>query len=438
MNEVAAIENGQAVVEFQLLMSEGQPMLVGEETLTHISSVLNDYVDAPAQYIHNFRAQTPDFVDKVMRQANSKLLPRLRFRFGLGTPGNAIFQSWQLHYITGYSASVEGVSETSGHVLCLRTSDALYAMRELQTKTVARRGRISDIVAQIASENGIRDMVIEQTSGDQFLLIQSFMSDEEFIRDRCLPRAVNAKGRGNYCFYIRDNVLHFHSADYEARIQEFSFFRAEGMSLTEHDRSHELFDDGASGIRLIQYNPLTGRSREIVNDPEKSLRFSNLLYPISNLTNSQRILWDTVGANWPDEAMALAQNKYDQARNKIFRVTLNLNRMVLNAGDLLRLKIASKLDTASSWGGYYWIVHSSHSIEKGAIVSEYILQRGETTSTLGDQVYVREPSGQLQNENEAPGQDLNILETSSSSVTKGAGTAVNGGTFLTLKDPKKG
>jgi hypothetical protein len=71
----------------------------------------------------------------------------------------------------------------------LRTSDALYMLREIQTKTVARRGRISDIVNQIASENGIQDTVVEQTSGDQFLLIQSFMSDHQFIEQRCLPRA---------------------------------------------------------------------------------------------------------------------------------------------------------------------------------------------------------------------------------------------------------
>lgn len=438
MNEVVATENGQAVVEFKLLIREGQETVLSKNVLTHMSSTLNNDINQAATYTHLFRLQNPDFVDNVLRQANSKLQPRLVFRFGLGTPGNAIFQSWQNHYITGYSASLEGAGETSGHILCLRTSDVLYMMREIQTKTVARKGRISDIVAQIASENGIKDMVIEQTSGTHFLLIQSFMSDEEFIRQRCLPRAVNDKGRGNYCFHIRDNVLHFHSADYEAAVKQFHFFRPESMSFAEHDRSHELFGKGASGVRLIQYNPLTGLSREIVNDPEKSLRFSNLLYPIANLTNSHLILFDTVGANWPDEAIAIAQNAYDVARNQIFRAVFEMDRLILFAGDLVRVNVASKMNTASSWGGYYWLISSTHTIKNQAIVSSYTMQRGETTSTLGDQVYVREPSGQLLSENEAPGQDLNVAEASASSVTKGAGSAINGGTFLTMKNPKTG
>ncbi len=49
-----------------------------------------------------------------------------------------------------------------------------------------------------------------------------------------------------------------------------------------------------------------------------------------------------------------------------------------------------------------------------------------------------ETSGLLQNENEAPGQDLNIAEAATSPTTKGAGTAVNASTFLTLKNPKTG
>jgi hypothetical protein len=438
VSEIVASGDGQAVVEYQLLVRESLPYFIKEGILNHISSVLADFVDRPAQYEHKFRIQSPDFVDKVLRQANSKLLPKLRFRFGIGTPGNARFQTWQDHYITGYSASVEGVAESSGHFVSIHTSDALYVLRETQTKTVARRGRISDIVAQIASENGIQDTVIEQTGDNRYLLIQSFLSDEEFIRQRCVPRAVNAKGRGNYCFYIRDNVLHFHSADYESTVKELNFFRPENMSLVEHDRSHELFGQGASGLRIVQYNPLTGLSREVVNDPEKSLRYSNMLYPISTLTNSHLIMHHTVGANPPDEAVALAQNFYDQARNQIFRTNLEGVKIVIAAGDLLKLNVESKLSSASSWSGYYWVVASTHTIVKQAITSEYILQRGESTNYLGDQVYVSDPEGQLTSETEAPGQDLNVADAVSSPLTKGAGAATGGARFITLKDPKTG
>lgn len=79
--------------------------------------------------------------------------------------------------------------------------------------------RISEMVEQIASENGFSPFV-DKT--DQVLTLrQIWLSDIQFIKFILLPRARAETGRAEYEFYIRDGTeLHFRNADYAANIRK--------------------------------------------------------------------------------------------------------------------------------------------------------------------------------------------------------------------------
>ncbi|MBO8546959.1 hypothetical protein INP43_13545, partial [Staphylococcus aureus] len=72
--------------------------------------------------------------------------------------------------------------------------------------------------------------VVEPTDG-KFLLVQNFSDDSAFIVQRLLHRAINLQGRGGYFCFIQDNVLHFHTLDYQAAVKQLDFYGAYGSSL---------------------------------------------------------------------------------------------------------------------------------------------------------------------------------------------------------------
>ena len=78
--------------------------------------------------------------------------------------------------------------------------------------------KMSDIVREIASDNGL-EPVVEDTVG-VYTVRQIWMSDIAFIKKVLLPKAVSAKNkRGDYDIYIDyKGRLHFHTPDYQNQV----------------------------------------------------------------------------------------------------------------------------------------------------------------------------------------------------------------------------
>lgn len=433
--QVVTNVEGSAHTEFELLVPDSEPVAFTPGAVTPSSSVLLESVYKNSVYIHKFTTLSVDYVNRHIRKASFSGRPQLRFRFGIGQVGSIIWQPWQLHTITSPAAVPEGVGKTAGHFLELTTEDGIYPL-SLSTRFAARRGTISNIVQQIATENQILDVVIEPTVGE-FLMIQASQDDSMFIRQRLLRRAANSKGRGNYLFYMRDGVLHFHTPDYQGQAYELQYYRANGASITQNDNSQMMIDHGSAGVRLITYNPLTGETKEVDSDPDRVLRFGNVIPDYSTISLAQMNVPYHHSVNGIEEAVNIAQNIYDNARMQCFKLSMELDKIIFHAGDIVRVVLAPAQDKTTPWSGLWFVAEASHNIVKSAIRSTYVMQRGELFNLLGGQKTVADSQRALKSEQEAPGQDINLAEFGSSQLTKGAGPQVASKSFVVVRDPNK-
>ena len=430
----ASIEqvDGQAVVNFELTLPQQPVLPLTPALVTYVESHLMEDVYGKKEYRHTFSTLLPDFVNDVLRTAMTSGTPAFRFRLGLGQPRQTIWLPWQNHYIVHYGAILQGISKAGGHRLEITTSDALYIISRAK-KTIARKGSISSMIQTIAAENNL-DVVVEPTNGE-YLYIQSYEDDASFITQRLLRRAINAKGRGNYVFFILDNVLHFHSPDYQTSVKELQYFQQPGGQLIQLDRSQQLWKEGVSGTHLVVYDPLTGETKDILNDPNKSLRFAKGLYQLNSVTGGRRRIMYHLSANRPEEAIALAQNTYENARMNTFEVNVDFDKNIsIRTGDIVNLVVNQQSEKTSSWSGLYFVTGTVYTVLNNAVTMKLILRRGEIQPNLNN-VSVQAADRQLVPQTEAPGQDINVGEAKNSSLTKGAGNQSSSSLFSTVANP---
>lgn len=421
---------GQAVVEFQITLPDQPALPLTSANVTYRESSMLEDVYGKKEYRHVFSIPYPEFVNDVLRTAMFSGTPAFRSRLGLGQPGKMQWLPWQEHYIVHYSAVIEGY----GHRLEITTSDALFKMGR-SNKTAARKGKISDMVAQIAEENSV-DYVIEPTKGD-FLYIQNFVDDTWFISNRLLNRAINAKGRGNFVFYVLDNVLHFHTPDFQTTVKTVEYYHQPTALLAQVDRSQQLWDEGISGTRLVLHNPLTGKSQEVANDPSSALRLAKGIYDLTSVTSGKRNVVYHQSANRQEEAEAYAQNIYEQARMNTFEVNVDIEKNIgIRTGDIINLVVNQRPEKTTAWSGYYFVTGVVYTIVGNAITMKLILRRGEIAPDPKN-VVTQAANLQLVPQNEAPGQDLNVAEAKNSLLTSGQTAQQSGVTYLSLSDPQK-
>lgn len=426
---------GRTTVELELKLPNSKVIPFSQINVIHVSSTLKESIFGPAENVTMVKAPSTDFVDNLLRFAFSEGTPKLRFRLGIGLPGDTFYLPWQEHIITDYAAELEGLGDAAGHYVRIVTNDHLFTASRI-TKVVSRRGKISDIVLKIAKEQGITNTVIESTLGEG-LYIQSYIDDIAFIRARLLPRAVNAKGRGNYHLFIQDNVLHFHTPDYQATIKELVFYQNNSINLMQIDQSELLLETGASGVRIIAYDPYTGQISEVASKPAQVLRLGNVTHNLFRLKGSELNIPYHLSSNPPQEAEYIAQNAYDVAHSAMFGLKLDMNKtLFLRANDVLRITISPSSRRNSVWSGTYLVMAANHDVDKGTLKSSFTVKRGEfLTARNSSTNFLVRGQNVVQDELTAPGQDLNVKETQSSTLTKGSGQSVSTSVFVTAKDP---
>lgn len=429
-NQVIDNLEGSAKVEMEIIVNKDiVPFnrLIGFNKLTALETV-----HGKTHYEFSLQIRNPNVVNQVLRAAMASGTPNFRVRLGYGRPGQMLWMPWQQHIIVEYVADVESVGNQAGHMLTLVTSDAFYLIQRA-SKTRAHKGLVSSMVQQIASENNL-ESVIEVTKGE-FLVLQSFEDDINFIRNRLLTRAISDKNRGNYLLYMRDNVLHFHSPDYQTEIKKWIYYNAPHQILSQKDNSQTLWDDGISGIRMISYDPLTGNTQEISSSPNNTLRLADSIYNLSSVVNGQRNVSYHVGLNSLSEAANLSQNYYSWARQRSFQITSTFTRTVnVRVGDIVQLIITPDRET-SPWSGFYLVDKLIYEVEQGSILGTFDLMRGEIRKDLSN-IAAQDAEQILIPELQAPGQDLNVVETQASSRTKGVGKTGPGVIYTEVSDPK--
>ncbi len=425
---------GLAFLEFRLKLPS--KTLEVDNTIVHLDvcQVFETVFDYSWTQL-SFRSTSTLFLDQLIKLLESEGNPIVQFRVGVGVPGNVVWTPWQQHYVLRYSAIYEGIGPSAGHLIRFDTRDTLH-MVDRASRTAAHRGSVSSIVKKLANNNSL-EAVIEDTQGDG-VWVQSFEGDFEFVRRRLVSRARSTRGRGNYYFFVRDNVLHFHTVEYQTTVHDYSYFQGPGSRLEVMDHSQAKIDDGVAGVRTIFYDPYTGIGKQVNSDPEKAIRFANSIPRIDKVGDAQRNIREHKVQIRDEEAgsTALGQNAYEYARAESFQLKFQTSKTALmRAGELLRINIDPNASSTSPWGGVYLIASAHHLIDRTELTSVYVLQRGEQqVARTNSNALAAYGVDTLQDQQNAPGFDLNVRETQSSALTKGAGKSLSSGVFLTVQD----
>jgi hypothetical protein len=429
MPQLLQPSEGTAKVQYKLALPKQRYLNFDPEQVTFVEAALNDSVYGNGVGQHIFQSNDPNFMT-ALKAAMSNADPVLEFRLGFGTPAHTLWLPWQQHIVVDHYAKFQGIGTSAGHLLIIRSANVLIRMQR-SNKVLARKGTIAKIVSAIATENKLAS-VVEATDGE-FLLVQNYLDDTRFIGQRLVSRAINQKGRAGYYFYIRDNILHFHTLDYQASVAQIDYYNAFGGDFEAVDRSQdpELWDDGLAGVKLIVHNPYTGKVREYDSDPKQAVKLADSIYQFSNIVNGSWNVPYHQGTNPLSELTALAQSQYQRARQQTFRTQMTLFKTIgLRHGDILNVIATHVGNKSTDYAGLYYVVAASHTVKKDSVTSVYTLERGENQATRST-ITVQAPSGQLVPDVKAPGVKPNIGEVQSSELTKGA-------TSTGLLDPQTG
>lgn len=428
------LPTGKVLFDIELKGTTDKPLSLNAGPIQHMESTLNESTEEIPVSFHRFTTQQVNIVDKTLKSLMADGNPHVRWRIGFVTEGKNMWLPWQEHQIVHCTAMAKGLGNDAGHAFEISTADRLFTINR-QTKITSRKGTISDMVKSIASDAGL-EAVVESTVGT-FSYVQVNESDIEFINRRLVHRCINDKGRGQYLLYMRDNVLHFHTPDYQTEIKEIAYFETPFNGMVQNDRSQQLFDAGIAGTRCIAYDPYTGQTNEVVSDPEKYLRLADGIYRMDKVTNGVQTLTYHLSQNEPQEVSAMAQNVYSFGRAKTFEISADLTRsMNIRVGDILRFVIAPQREKTSPWSGYYIVTAVCRTVAKEALRTLYTLKRGEIVQ---DRTTITQPNdaSQLIPETTAPGQDINPSVVQNSNLTVGAGKQESSTVYLTVEDSQK-
>lgn len=426
---------GTAQVQYQIALSKQKYLNFEPESVSFIEASIQDSVFGRNWAEHTFRSADPAFISG-LKNAMTNADPVLLFRLGFGGT-NPLWLPWQRHLITDYYSKAQGISDTAGHLIVLKSDSQLTRMRR-SNRVLCRKGTISSIVAAIATSNGL-ESVIEATDGE-FSFIQNFIDDTRFIGERLLRRAINKQGKGGYFFFIKDNVLHFHTLDYQGSVKQIDYYTAFSSAFESSDLSQDprLWDEGISGTRVVVHDPYTGQSKEIISDPAKAVKLADAIYQYSKVENGDWNVPCHLNTNPLTEAYAISQAHYQHARMGTFKTAITLQKTILiRHGDLLNIVLDQQNHRSSDNAGYHYVVATAHTVKKGQVISVYTLQRGETQAQRGT-LTTQTANLQLTPETKAPGITPNIIELQSSMKTKGAGNETSATNFVSVADAQTG
>ena len=426
--------DGIVTTQHELVLPGNQKYGFGAGSITYEGSRLHESIFQPSEYTHTFTTTQIDLVDRVLRQCMATTTPKIRFRWGV-TRGSTHWFNWQNHVITSYSAAPQGTGDIAGYRVVIKTADEYWKASRL-TKTAVRKGKISDIVAAIAKENGIETTIVEETlvSGVYY---QIFQDDFEFMRDKLLPRSSNRKGLANYALYMQDSQLHFHTPEYATQVWTIDYCQHAGSDMIHTDRSQHAAPMGAAGVSVVRYDPYTGDSALIQAKPDVSLAFSDVLYPLTNLQYGSRNVPYHTGANGDREVQAIADSLYNDAKVKTFDLPFRLDRpSAIRPGHMVNLLASAAKTANSAAAGMHLVTSVDIDISNGHAISVYTLSRGETTKITGLKQYAG--NANLEDVYRAPGTRVRMASTLKPGLRNASENNASDSPSTRLSDANKG
>lgn len=429
----AQTQVGTAQVDYRLTLPDSTYLTFDPTKVSFNEAQVLDNINGQSSATHVLVTSDPNFL-AALKSAMVGADPILNFRVGFGTAQNMFWLPWQQHLITDSYAKFESMGKGAGHLIIIH-SENNFARISRSTRVVTRKGAISDMVIAIATDAGL-DFVVEPTNG-QFMLIQSFTDDTDFLFNRLVPRAVNASSIGDYLCFIKDNVLHFHTMGYQTTVGVADYYSGVGCSFIAQDLSElpAAWNNGIAGVNVIMQDPITGTSREVASNPANVYKLAQSIYNFDSVKSGSANFRYHLGYNPVLELSALAQSAYAKARRQTFKSTMTLDKIIsIRHGDLINALVNQQGSTSSDTTGFYLVTGTFYHVKKGEVISVYTLERGETAPQRGS-VSVQNNENQLVPVSDAPGQSPSLLAAQSSQITKGAGQTNSNSSYSPVLDP---
>jgi hypothetical protein len=403
--------------------------------MSFVEAIVTETVDDISTWEITVQSSSRNFVDNLLKNASAGATPRIRVRLGIGSlTGEMLWQPWQELIVRQPVSKIEGLGNSAGYYTTVIASNLLWEINRIN-RVIARKGIVSKIVQDIADFYGLPS-VIEPTKYEG-MWFQSYISDFEFVKWRMLYRALNDKGRGNYKFFMKDNVLHFHTIDYQTELKTFGYETSSGISLILTDASQESLVDGSGGYRYVSHDPYSGIMKEFLEDRSKVLLLGNESPRNYNIKGVQKNVMFHVGSNSSPEVLALATSRYEDAKSSAFRAELIMPKsLFFHAGDIVNLIVNPSKGQTTPTSGYYYVPKLVHRLNKTSIVTAVTFERGEWQGAVSSQSSLTQ-SGEniLTPQNSIQGQSINVNAVQSSQVTKGAGNEASRNRFLDAHNP---
>jgi hypothetical protein len=351
-------------------------------------------INAPKVWTHVVQAYSRTEFDKLDTLLNTEKSPKIFIRFGVSDGATSYFTEWEPQVLVSVKTSPSPTpSMPHGHSTVIVTSDLLYRMMKTE-RVSSRKGKINDIVNSIGLENGFEKFAIEPTKGD-YALVQSFESDLEFITDRLVNMASNKDGSSQFHVFARGAFLHFHTVNYQVG-GVFTFdYGAPSNTLTNatltnltntNDRTR------ASGIKLVAFDPLTGKTTVWETRPDLELSLANTVPQVEGTVYSTK----HVGQNQLTALYDESQSVYVDFKDNLHEVGFVIdNYPFIGIGDLVSAQFVN--GQGDPWSGLYYVKFVRHEANNTRVSSFYVLTRGEFVSdspnVTGKQISESEVAG---------------------------------------------
>jgi hypothetical protein len=410
--------SGKFVLQLAKNPDPGQ-LLFGPNT-AYLNGKSEAILNAPQLWTHVVQAYTRSEFDAVDELLNTVESPRVWMRYGVTDGTTSSFTEWEPQIIVSAKTQPSPTpSMPHGHSVVLVTSDLLYQMGKDQ-RVASRKGKVNDIMSSIALECGFEKLAVEPTQGD-FALIQSFETDYDFVTSRLLPIAINKEGASQYMLYARGAFCHFHTVNYQVS-GIFAFdYGAPSNTLTNvflANKTNTNENTSAAGIRLVAFDPLTGKTTVWETKASSELSFANTAPSVKGTVYARK----HVGQNQLTALYNESQKDYVGTFDMMHEVGFLVdNYPFIGVGDIVDAQFVN--GSGDPWSGFYFVSFAKHEITNNRVTSLYRLSRGEFVSS---------------NPN-VEGKQLNTSEVSSSQLTaetSGNFPSLNGGTVVSVNSPE--
>ena len=355
-------------------VSIGSTSLYAIGTGSHIRTEMRYSVCGYKTCVHTLKlASRPLFDTLVMPELLGNRT--VTFRLGTSTGDQITWKSPEVHRILSCAVAQTGTTDTdNGIAVVLTTADAL-AFTDMETRTLARQGTLSDILTRITEDYKFSSLVVEPSAHEHSLL-QSYCSDYEFMTKRLVTRAINKQQQSNYFLFVEGASLHFHTPGYSAEVWTCDTTAALAPTCNYLDNVVAAQSYGASGYEIIVYDALDGQSTSLRAQPDSARRFGSRKFKfVGTVVNPVH-----VGQNQASSEYAKAQREYEFARLQAFAQTLTVKgEPGLKIGDLVMLTAATE-----STSGMYAVSGLYSVLDGEQLVTAARLSRGEASGQIGD------------------------------------------------------